>query len=67
MSRALAAHDAEVALMFKRLRRRTPLEIQWEYLPEEQCRSVSPPPEEDYCVLPYGHEGPCSWRRKKAQ
>ena len=44
-------------------RRREPLEIQLEYLPEEQCRAVSR--KEDYCILRYGHPGPCSWRKRK--
>jgi len=64
MSRATDAYHAEVTLMLKRRRRRDPEEVRLEYLPEEQCRAISPPPEEAYCALRYGHAGPCSWRRE---
>ena len=58
---AMTGFEAWLNLQLKR--RRTPLEVQMEHLPEVQCRSVGP--REDYCVLKYGHRGPCSWRRKR--
>jgi len=61
MSGALAYHAAWLKSMLKHMRR-TPEEVQMEHLPEVQCRSVGP--REDYCVLKYGHRGPCSWRKK---
>ena len=61
MSGALSYHAAWVDSLYGR--RRTPEEVQMEHLPEVQCRSVGP--KEDYCVLKYGHPGPCSWRRKR--
>jgi len=61
MSGAASAYAEWVASLLKR--RRTPEEVQMEHLPEVQCRSVGP--REDYCVLKYGHKGPCSWRRKR--
>ena len=57
---AMTGFEAWLNLQLKR--RRTPLEVQMEHLPEVQCRSVGP--KEDYCVLKYGHRGPCSWRKK---
>ena len=57
---AMTGFEAWLNLQLKR--RRTPLEVQMEHLPEVQCRSVGP--REDYCVLKYGHRGPCSWRKK---
>jgi hypothetical protein len=62
MTGALSYHAAWVESRLKRYRR-TPQEVQMEHLPEVQCRSVGP--REDYCVLKYGHRGPCSWRRKR--
>ena len=58
---AMTGFEAWLNLQLKR--RRTPLEVQMEHLTEVQCRSVGP--REDYCVLKYGHPGPCSWRRKR--
>jgi len=58
---AMTGFEAWLNLQLKR--RRTPEEVQMEHLPEVQCRSVGP--KEDYCVLKYGHRGPCSWRRKR--
>ena len=58
---AMTGFEAWLNLQLKR--RRTPEEVQMEHLPEVQCRSVGP--KEDYCVLKYGHPGPCSWRRKR--
>ena len=55
-----SAYHAEITFRLKVDRqRREPREIQMESLPLEQCRAVGP--REDYCLLPYGHSGPCSW------
>lgn len=60
---ATSAYHAEMMLRLKRQRRRRdPLEVQMEYLPEEQCRAIGP--KEDYCTFRYGHPGSCSWRKR---
>lgn len=69
MSQAEKAFAADIQLrMLLAHRRRHPEDVRLEPMPPEGCRSISPPRAdgkgEQYCTLLYGHEGPCSWRRK---
>ena len=56
-----SAYHAEITFRLKVERQcRDAHEVQMEDLPLEQCRAVGPG--EEYCLLPYGHSGPCSWQ-----